>query len=65
MSLIFCSVHSYLKQEVRGVMDEHDQSANADVVGAVGEPKQGNGSDVVDNLFFEILGQKSVLIRHF
>lgn len=39
-------------------MDEHDQSANADVVGAVGESKQENGSDVVYNLFFKILEQK-------
>lgn len=46
-------------------MDEHDQCANANVVGAVGEPKQENGSDMMYNLFFEILEQKTVLIRHF
>lgn len=43
-------------------MHKHDQSANADVVGAVGESEQENGSDVVYNLFFEILEQKTVLI---
>lgn len=46
-------------------MDEHDQSADANVVGAVGEPKQKNGSDVVYYLFFKILQQKAMMFRHF
>lgn len=44
-------------------MDKHDQSANADVVSTVGESKQEDGSDVVYDLFFEILEQKTELVE--
>lgn len=46
-------------------MDEDDQSADADVVGTVGESEQEDGSNVVDNLFFEILEQKRELMGNF
>ncbi len=50
-------LRSYLQQEVRGVVDEHHQGPDPDVVGAVRETQQEDGGEVMDNLFFEILKQ--------
>ncbi len=50
-------LRSYLQQEVRGVVDEHHQRPDPDVVGAVRETQQEDGGEVMDNLFFEILKQ--------
>lgn len=48
---------SYLQQEVRGVVDEHHQGPDPNVVGAVRETQQEDGGEVMDDLFFEILKQ--------
>ncbi len=48
---------SYLQQEVRGVVDEHHQGPDPNVVGAVRETQQEDGGKVMDDLFFEILKQ--------
>ena len=48
----------YLEQDVRGVMKQHHQSANANVVSTVGETEQEDGGQMVNHLFFEILACK-------
>lgn len=50
---------SYLKKDVRGVMKQHDQSANANVVGTVGETQQEDGGQMVNHLFFKILAKQT------
>lgn len=52
------SVWEYLEQDVRGVMKQHDQGADANVVGTVGEAEQENGGQMVDDLFFKILANQ-------
>lgn len=46
---------SYLEEEIRGVVDEHHQGADPNVVGAIRETQQEYSSKMVDDLFFEIL----------
>lgn len=46
---------SHLQQDVRGVVEQHDQGADADVVGTVGETEQEDGGQMVDHLLFKIL----------
>lgn len=43
-------------------MKQHDQSANANVVGTVGETQQEDGGQMVDHLFFKILVEQILLI---
>ena len=52
---------NYLKQDVRGIMEQHDQSADANVVGTVGETKQEDGGQMVDHLFFKILAKQTYI----
>ena len=52
------SVWEYLEQDVRGVMKQHDQGADANVVGTVGEAEQEHGGQMVDDLFFKILANQ-------
>lgn len=49
----------YLEQDVGGVVKQHDQGADADVVGTVGEAEQEDGGQMVDHLFFKILNKKT------
>lgn len=48
-------VPRYLEQYVGGVVKQHDQRADANVVGAVGEAQQGDGGQVVDHLLSKVL----------
>lgn len=50
----------YLEQDVRGVMKQHNQGANANVVGAVRETEQEDGCQMVDHLFFKILVKTNI-----
>lgn len=54
---------SYLEEEIRGVVDEHHQGADPNVVGAIRETQQENSGKVVDDLFFEILKQNMIHIN--
>lgn len=38
-------------------MKQHDQGADANVVGTVGETEQEDGSQMMDHLFFKILAK--------
>lgn len=49
----------YLEQDVRGVMKQHHQSADANVVSTVGETEQEDGGQMVNHLFFEILAKQT------
>lgn len=49
----------YLEQDVRGVMKQHDQGADAKVVGTVGETEQEDGGQMVDDLFFKVLAKQT------
>lgn len=40
-------------------MEQHDQGADANVVGTVGETEQEDGSQVVDDLLLEILARQT------
>lgn len=50
-----CEITRYLEQNVRGVVKQHDQGADANVVGTVGETQQEDGGQMVDHLFSKIL----------
>ena len=54
----------HLQYDVRGVVQQHDQRADADVVGAVGEAEQEDGGEVVDHLLPEILGGTDTQTQH-
>lgn len=44
-------------------MKQHDQGADADVVGTVGETEQEDGGQVVDHLLFKILAKYTYICR--
>lgn len=45
-------------------MKQHDQGADANVVGAVGETEQEDGGQMVDHLFFKILEHKTCTVEY-
>lgn len=49
----------YLEQDVGGVVKQHHQGADANVVGTVGEAEQEDGGQMVDHLFFKILAKQT------
>jgi len=49
-----------LQQDVGGVVDQHDQGADADVVDAPGEGEQGERGQVVDDLLLEVLQEQQL-----
>lgn len=53
-----CEVGRNLEQDVGGVVQQHDERADADVVGAVGEAQQGDGGHMVNHLLPKILVKK-------
>ncbi len=52
---------TYLKPEIGCVVDEHYHSADAEVVGEIGERDERNGCDMVDEHNPKILKRKSML----
>lgn len=50
-----CEKTHYLQQDIRGVVQQHDQRADANVIDAVGETEQEDGGQVVNHLLFKIL----------
>lgn len=46
---------TYLQQVVRRVVQGHDERSCADVVGKPGEADEDDGSNMVDDLLFEVL----------
>lgn len=47
----------YLQQDVRGVVKQHDQRADTNAVGTVGETEKEDGRQMVHHLYLKILAK--------
>lgn len=59
-----CEIRRHLEQDVGGVVKQHDERADAYVVGAVGETQQGDGGQMMDHLLPKILVKKKTSPPH-